>query len=195
MNVTGLSIADEAIQAALDKVAAKGGDTAPMMADIEGAMLFDVQRRFETETDPAGQSWQRMSKRTAASRARRKRRKADDETPVTPKLLRDTNRLYSSIQGHSGEGFAEVGTNLAYARIHQEGGVIEQYPHSRKVRFRKVEGRILFARKAHKRAFEKPVTYGARTITIPARPYLGFSDAVRAKILGIIEEHFGEGLQ
>lgn len=195
MDLASLSIADDAIQAALDKVAARGGDTAPMMADIEGAMIFDVQRRFETETDPAGQAWQRMSKRTAAARAKRGRRKAADAAPVTPKLLRDTNRLYSSIQGSSGAGFAEVGTNLDYARIHQEGGVIEQYPQSRKVRFRKVGNQTRFARKAHKRAFEKPVTYGARTITIPARPYLGFSDAARAKILGIIEAHFGEDLQ
>lgn len=192
MDLASLSIADEAIQTALDKVAARGGNTAPMMAEIEGAMLFDVQRRFETETGPDGQAWQRMSKRTAAARAKRKTR---GNGPVTPKLLRDSNRLYSSISGSSGEDFAEVGTNLDYARIHQEGGVIEQYPQSRMVRFRKVGNQMRFARKAHKRAFEKPVTYGARTITIPARPYLGFSEAGRAKILGIIEKHFGEDLQ
>ncbi|GGB55509.1 hypothetical protein GCM10011316_29490 [Roseibium aquae] len=44
---------------------------------------------------------------------------------------------------------------------------------------------------------EKPVTYGTRTIVIPARPYLGFSDADRAEILALAEAHFeaaaGEG--
>ena len=39
---------------------------------------------------------------------------------------------------------AAVGTNVVYAAIHQTGGVITQYPQSRKVRFRKVAGRLRF---------------------------------------------------
>ncbi|GGB55074.1 virion morphogenesis protein [Roseibium aquae] len=189
-----LTIEDAEVNAALDRVARAGGDTSALMAEIGAAMLYSVQRRFERETGPDGTPWPRHAPRTARQRARRRSR---GNAPLTPKLLRDSARLFSSITSETTPETAAVGTNVVYAAIHQTGGTITQYPQSRKVRFRKVGGRLRFARKAHKRAFEKPVTYGTRTIVIPARPYLGFSDADRAEILALAEAHFeaaaGEG--
>jgi phage virion morphogenesis protein len=189
-----LTIEDAEVNAALDRVAQAGGDTKALMAEIGAAMLYSVQRRFETETGPDGKAWPRHAPRTARQRAGRRSR---GNAPLTPKLLRDSTRLYQSIISEATAEMAAVGTNIIYAAIHQTGGMITQYPQSRKVRFRKVGGRLRFARKAHKRAFEKPVTYGTRIIFIPARPYLGFSEADRAEILRLTEEHFkdaaGEG--
>ena len=184
-----ITIEDEAVNAALSRAEAAGANTKSLMRDIAAAMLFSVQRRFETETGPDGRSWARHAPRTAKARINRKRR---GNQPVTPKLLRDSNRLYQSISSEAGEREAATGTNLVYAAIHQQGGTVTQYPQSRRVRFRKSGRRILFARKAHKRVIEKPVTFGLRSIVIPARPYLGFSEADRAQILEIAEEHFAD---
>lgn len=184
-----LTLEDAEINAALDRVSEAGGDTDALMAEIGAAMLMSVQRRFERETGPGGEPWPRHAPRTAKARAKRKSRR---NGAVTPKLLRESNRLYASISSETSENSAAVGTNLIYAAIHQTGGAITQYSHSRKVRFRTVAGRLRFARKAHKRAFERPVTFGTRTIVIPARPYLGFSDQDRTEILAISEAHFEE---
>ena len=184
-----ITIEDAAVNAALSRVEAAGGNTHALMRDIAAAMLFSVQRRFETETGPDGRPWARHAPRTAKARINRKRR---GNQPVTPKLLRDTTRLYRSISTEAGPHDAAVGTNLVYAAIHQQGGTVTQHPQSRKVRFRKVGKQHRFARKAHKRVIEKPVTFGLRSIVIPARPYLGFSEADRVKILEIAEEHFAD---
>lgn len=183
---SNLTIEDERVNAALTRVANAGGDTSALMAEISGAMLFSVQRRFETETAPDGTPWQRHAPRTAKARLKRSRK----NTPVTPKILRDSNRLYSSIISEASSDEAAVGTNLIYAAIHQAGGTVMQYPQSRMVRFRKVGRKTRFAKKAHKRAYDRPVTYGERTIVIPARPYLGFSDTDQTEILAIAGAHF-----
>ncbi|WP_289034398.1 phage virion morphogenesis protein [uncultured Roseibium sp.] len=183
---SNLTIEDERVNAALTRVADAGGDTSTLMAEISGAMLFSVQRRFETESAPDGTPWARHAPRTAKARLKRSRKNA----PVTPKILRDSNRLYSSIISEASSDEAAVGTNLVYAAIHQEGGTVTQYPQSRMVRFRKVGRQTRFAKKAHKRAYDRPVTYGERTIVIPARPYLGFSDSDQTEILAIAEAHF-----
>lgn len=182
-----ITIEDAEVNAALLRVAEAGGDTAALMEDISGALLFSVQRRFETETAPDGRPSPRHAPQTAKRRAAQKTR---DNAPATPNLLRDSTRLYSSIVAEASSDQAAVGTNLVYAAIHQTGGTITQYAQSRRVRFRKVGRQIRFAGKAHKRAFERPVTYGPRRITLPARPYLGFSDADRAEIAALTEVHF-----
>lgn len=182
-----ITIEDAEINAVLHRVAQAGGDTKALMAEIGAAMLYSVQRRFETESGPDGKAWPRHAPRTARQRAQRKTK---SNAPLTPKLLRDSTRLFSSITSEATAETAAVGTNIIYAAIHQTGGTITQYPQSRKVRIRKVGGRLRFARKAHKRAFEKRVTYGTRSIFIPARPYFGFSDQDRAEILRLAEAHF-----
>lgn len=182
-----ITVEDKEINAALTRVERAGGDTAALMREVAGAMLFSVQRRFETESAPDGSKWPAHAPRTAKARANRKTR---GNAPITPKLLRQTNRLYKSISSEASSSEAAVGTNLDYARIHQTGGTITQYPQSRKVKFREVGGRTRFAKKAHKRAFEKPVTFGQRTIVVPARPYLGFSEDDRQTLLRIANEHF-----
>lgn len=181
-----ITIDDREINAALTRVAEAGGEPIALMDEMAAAMLFSVQRRFETETGPSGAPWARHAPRTARARANRRR----GNTPVSPKILRDSNRLYSSIVSEASADEAAVGTNLIYAAIHQTGGSITQYPQSRMVRFRKVGRKTRFAKKSHKRAYDRPVTYGQRTILIPARPYLGFSEDDRAELLRIAEAHF-----
>lgn len=178
-----IRIEDEAVNAAIDRVAKAGGDTRPLMEEFVGAMLFSVERRFETESSPDGQPWAPLSPRTAAKRIGGKRRGTENK-------LRVSGRLYQSITGEASAREAAVGSNLLYAAIQQTGGTIEMPQRQATVRLRKVKGRTRFAKKTHERKREMDVTIGAHTITIPARPYLGFSDDDRAELLEIAEQHY-----
>ena len=86
----------------------------------------------------------------------------------------------------TGPGTVEVGSNRKYAAIHQLGGTIEQHAQSRKMRYRSVAGRVLFAGRRHKKVTERWVTRGAYQVNIPARPFLGISTADDAEIRRII---------
>ncbi|MCI5075553.1 phage virion morphogenesis protein [Oricola sp.] len=178
-------IEDAAVNAAIARVAAAGLNTAPLMQTIEGIMLAGVQARFETQTAPDGTAWQRLSPRTAAKRLGRSSRRRGYEN-----ILRVTGGLYRSITGESDATRAEVGTNHPFAAVHQEGATINMPARSQTVRLRKVKGNVRFARAAHKRVREVEATVKAHTITIPARPYLGFSDQDRADILAAAERYF-----
>ena len=185
-----ITIDDAEVNAMLARVEKAGVDTQPLMAEIAGAMLLSTQRRFETQTGPDGTPWRRLSPRTAARRLNRKgtRRGFDN-------ILRVSNRLYDSVVGEASATEAAVGTNVIYAAIHQKGGAIDKPERSatviHAVKGRKGEERLgRFAKRGAKRAIERDVTIGAHTITIPARPYLGFSEEDREEIRMIAEDFF-----
>lgn len=187
-----IRVDDAAAQAAIQRVADAGGDTLSLLSLIGGYMVTATQRRFETETGPDGVKWAPMAKRTAARRAKRK----GANTPATPKLLRDKNLLFQSVQeAHTTEDETVIGSNLPYALIQQQGGTVRRNAMSRMVSFRKAGARTLFAKKSHKRVTKRPVTFGSSATVIPARPYLGFSDEDRAEILRIAEDHFRRAME
>lgn len=177
------AIEDATVNAALAEAGASGSDTRPLMNSFASAMLTSVQRRFETESGPDGRSWTPLRPRTANARIGKRRRGAQN-------MLRVRGQLYRSITAAADDTVAQVGTNTIYAGIHQGGGEITQYAQSRTIRLRKVKGRTRFAKKSHKRAEDRRITIAERTIRIPARPYLGFSDADRAELLAIAARHF-----
>ncbi len=184
-----ITFEDAEIDAFLRLISDAGGDTAELMQDIEAAMVFSVQRRFETETGPDGKAWAPLSPRTASKRIGRRRRRGFENK------LRVSGRLYSSITGDSSAAHAAVGTNLVYAATHQEGATIDMPERESRIRLRKVKGRTRFASRKHKRARDVDVTIGAHQITITARPYLGFSKEDRETILEIAEDFYRAQLE
>lgn len=74
------------------------------------------------------------------------------------RILTESGRLRGSINEASGNDWARVGTNLIYAGVHQFGATIRPKAASHLV-FRLATGVVL-----------------AKSVTIPARPYLGISD-------------------
>ena len=182
-----ITIDDTEVNAMLARVGKAGVDTQPLMEEIAGAMLLSTQRRFETQTGPDGAPWQRLSPRTAARRLNRKGTRRGFAN-----ILRVSNRLYDSITGEASAKEAAVGSNVVYAAAHQLGAEIEKPERQATVRLRKVKGRTRFASKTHKRKREMDVTIGAHTVTIPARPWLGFSKEDREEIRAIAEAYFEE---
>lgn len=91
--------------------------------------------------------------------------------------LTDTGHLRQSITAASDAGSAIAGTNLIYAAIHQFGGTI----------------RAKGAAAGGSRALRTP--FGPRaSVSMPARPFLGFGPGLAAEIEGILAAHLDQAL-
>lgn len=86
-------------------------------------------------------------------------------------MLRESGRLLGSLTRRVQGNQVLIGTNVIYAAIHQFGGTIRP----------KGAKRLAF-RLGRTRVF-------ARSVSIPARPWLGVSDADRAEIIAIFTDH------
>lgn len=101
-------------------------------------------------------------------------RRAVEEGGLT---LTDRGHLRQSITAASDANSALAGTNLVYAAIHQFGGTI----------------RAKGAAGGGKRALRTP--FGPRgSVTMPARPFLGFSPADAAEIEAILIDHLNRAM-
>ncbi len=143
-----------------------------------------TQRRFDPDVQrsPDGTPWEALK----PGYLRQKKYHKDKILTLRGYLCSTIN--YSVIDANT----VEVGSNLKYAAIHQFGGVIQQAPQSRKVRYRSVAGRVLFAGKQHKRATERWVTRDAYQVKIPARPFMGISAEDDAQIQRLIADWVSE---
>ena len=133
------------------------GDLSPLMDEI-GAYLEQMARdRIEaTNTAPDGTPW------TPSGRV----------AEEGGKTLFASGRLAASLTHLAGRDQVQIGSNLIYAGVHQEGRTITP-----------VTGDALH--------FVLPngqhVTVGS--VTIPARPYLGVSDEEELAIYDMVEDY------
>lgn len=157
--------------AGLRNVAENTRSPRPLMRAIAGTLESETEKNFAAQGRPA---WLGLSPRML------KRRGAG------AKILQDTGRLAGSVAGRYGRDFASIGSNVAYAAIHQFGGTINRAAYSSTVRLRTdAKGNLLrqgdkgraarlavFAKDSHKRAVSRRYTVGSFGITMPARPFL-----------------------
>ncbi|PRD45340.1 phage virion morphogenesis protein [Phyllobacterium phragmitis] len=170
----------------LDQAHEAADDLQPLYEKIGGAMVFRTQRRFETETDPAGKKWPRLKPRTAAKRIGSGRRGYEN-------MLRVKLRLYQSITYQADATSVATGTNVIYAAIQNLGGEIKQAERQHTIYQKYNEKTDTLAPRFVKRSrsnYARDVTIKARTIKIPAREFLGFGDGDRKEVLSVTEGHF-----
>lgn len=181
-----IDVDDAPALAILGQLGALMSDLTPVMQDIGAGMVSRIiTDRFEQGRGPGGLPWK------PSQRALRE----------GGKTLVDRARLLQSISFNATPRSVEVGSNVVYAAIHQFGGAINQRAYARKVAFRRVKSknaagetitRSLFARmrgaKTHKRVTTQAVEFPARSISMPARPFLGFDDADRDDVTAIITQ-------
>lgn len=148
---------------------------------IGAYLVTSSQRRFERETGPDGQRWQRLSPRTASRRVGRSQRGYEH-------ILRVKNRLYSSIVYEVSPGQVEVGTGVAYAAAQQLGAKIAIPAREQDIHLGKTNRGSRFVKASRKRKETQRVKIGAHTITLPARPYLGVDKDDQTEILAIVED-------
>ena len=139
----GVSLNWGGLDAALGQAAQKLGNTQALMESIGDALVSGTLKRLDAEEDPQGRKWEPSGR-------------ASEEGGQT---LTNRGRLRDSIDRVATSNKVMVGSNLAYARIHQEGGIITP---------RNAKKLVFTGRGGKKVAVDK--------VTIPARPYLGVSE-------------------
>lgn len=146
---------------AMSNAAKKMANKKLLMATIGESLVSGTIKRFADEEDPQGKKWEKSER-------------AKSESGVT---LTETGRLRKSIDYAATPDKVMVGSNIAYARIHQFGGTIK--PKGKKsLKFKGLDGKDVFVKQ----------------VDIPARPYIGVSkqdmDEVRATIKAFLAGAF-----
>lgn len=151
------------------------GNPGPILEDL-GELLFIIHRtRFSAQVSPDGTPWQALS----PSYLKRKERNRD-------KILRASGQLSNDLRYQIDGTSLLFGTDRPYGAIHQFGGQIERQARASTVYFKMDERTGEVGRKfvpKTKSNFAQDVKVGPYTIEIPARPWLGTSDADDARIL------------
>jgi len=153
-----------------------------LMVMISEQMRSVVLKNFrEQRAGTGGAPWQPLSRATLAQRRRK---------GYTGLTLQRTGALKRSVFSRYGDNYAEVGTNLRYAAVHQYGGSINKAARSSTRAQKRVTGEDAEKNSMlRKGRFKKGTTnnrgftFREHTITIPARPFLklGESDVADMK--------------
>jgi len=109
-----ISLDDEQAQAAFAELIRRGNDMTGLMRRAAGHLAAVAEESFATERAPDGAPWVDLSAITKALRTRR--------GAWPGKKLQDSGMLAASVFTRFGPTFAEIGSNVPYARIHQKGG-------------------------------------------------------------------------
>ncbi len=144
---------DKAVLAAFDRLAAAGENARPLMAAIGSALADSTRLRFTSNVGPDGSPWPGLNLAYAAFRR-------------PGPMLVQSSALRSSVTFEAGNREVLVGSNKIYAGVHQFGATITP--------------------KAAKALVFKMGAGGGivrvKSVTIPARPYLGVSAEDEAEI-------------
>ena len=178
-----LDIDDGNVRRVLRQLCEAVNDMTPAMKAIAGQLETSTRNRFFTKQAPDGSTWARLSTATQRRRLKKGRRRND-------KLV-FSGRLARSITSDYDSRGAVVGTDVPYARTHQEGAARGEFGSfsivARTVRGRRRQirrGAAVLAGTAS-RTQGRPIPWG----DIPARPFLGLSADDREDIVEIIRRH------
>lgn len=161
MASTAITIEDNAVVDALDRLYAAAGNLAPALKNIGEYETRVTRQRFIDEKDSDGIAWKDLNPLYAQT----KKGPGKLRGPSFPAGL--SNILYQVASDN-----VEIGSNEVYARIHNEGGTIVP----------KSAAALVFSMGGQ--------TFKVKSVTIPRRQFLGFSQADIEEIRDIIEDHF-----
>jgi phage virion morphogenesis protein len=152
-----------AYDATLLKLIRATKDRHDLMTALAGTMLDAVETNFQHEGRPKWMGW---------SPAYAKRRGSGQ-------ILQKSGRLAASIRAAITNNDATVGTNVRYARIHNEGGEIKHEARSQNLYFKQYKNGSVSRQFVKKRNsnFVQSATVGAYTVKMPARPFLQLIDS------------------
>lgn len=189
-----VQIQDAQLKAALDRVRLGlplGGQMQPLMEQLGRVLKTGAQLRFRSKRAPDGADWDQS-------------RRAKQEGGQTLSLSR---RLRNSLTYHATASSVTVGTNVVYAAIHQFGGVIR----AKNGPFLAIPVTALARAAGSPRNMPNLAVAQTlkgqfvmvdrdrgtvhfllrRSVTMPARPFLGVSDGDRAELLRVMQDHIG----
>jgi len=171
---------EEAALADLGALIARLDDPTPAYEDVGQALITSTHDRWQRGVAPDGSPWP-PSLRVIAHGG---------------KTLILSSRLFRSITANASPSGVEIGTNVIYAAIHQFGGSIAQGARTAVLHFKtnKRTGRSRFARSG-KADRARKAEIGARSFTMPARPFLGLDEDDPRTIATIFENYLSAGGQ
>ncbi|MBX9702383.1 MAG: phage virion morphogenesis protein [Acetobacteraceae bacterium] len=156
-----IEVDDAEVRRAFAGLAALGEDMTRPLADIGSSLVQSTALRFEAERGPGGIPWKKSGRALAQG----------------GQTLSDTGRLKASITHRAGAKELLVGTDTRYAAIHQFGGTI------------RAKGKALaFSLPWLKRRGDSGMRF-VKSVTIPARPFLGLDAGDREMIAETIAAH------
>ena len=167
-NSQALAIINQAAQAL--------GDPSPLLRSMGEYLLIAHDQRFATQTSPDGKQWQALS----PAYQRRKKKNKD-------KILQLDGYLKNTLVYQVNGADLLFGSNRVYAAIQHFGGTIDVAARSQQAYFKQersgaIGNRFVPRRKSN---FAQWVTIGNYSIQIPARPWLGTSDADNDELANI----------
>lgn len=158
------------VEQRLAGISKRVADMSELMGSFGLYLESSTVERFDDEVDPDGKPW------TPSVRALKE----------NGKTLTDDSILRGSFAHIATKNSVEWGSNLAYARRHQEGfdGTEEVGAHDRTIR--SVFGRALPSpRQVHVAAF-------TRQANTPVRAFLGVNASDEFQLLGLAEDYLAE---
>lgn len=176
------------VNAIFNALKAKVKPDKSLMTKITGELHASVDNNFLTEGKSVPGGWKPLRPSTI----KQKRSRGFSE-----KILEMRGLLFKSIQDSTTENESIVGTNLAYAAIHQLGGTINITARTRTL-FHRTDKKgnllkqksnndlLVFAGKRHKQKAAYTFGQKAFSINIVARPYLVLTDQYLNNIVEII---------
>jgi phage virion morphogenesis protein len=150
---------DARFQGALDRLAGLDAAQDTLLRPIGALLVASTVRRFATNVAPDGAAWPKLNPVYDAFRR------------AGPMLVQST-ALRGSITFGTAAGEVRVGSNMIYAAVHQFGAVIKP-----------VKAKALTFRLGGSGPLIR-----VRSVTIPARPYLGVSDEDAADIVDLSKD-------
>ena len=146
---------------ALTRLLEAASDLKPALRNIGEYLAQSTKDRIAREESPDGKPFAPLNP-------------LYKETKKGPGILRGESRDLSAIVWQlAGDDTVEVGNNIIYGAIHQFGGVIKA----------KNAPALIFSMGGE--------TFAVKSVTIPARPYLGLSQEDEAEVLAIVADHLG----
>lgn len=146
---------------ALTRLLEAASDLKPTLKNIGIHLQQSTKDRIAREESPDGKPFAPLNPLYA-------------ETKKGPGILRGESLTLSEIVWQlAGDDTVEVGTNAIYGAIHQFGGVIKA----------KNAPALIFSMGGQ--------SFAVKSVTMPARPYLGLSQEDEAEVLAIVADHFG----
>lgn len=106
-----IKIDNKQIESKLLDLAQKSENLRPLMKNIAGIFAYSTEENFKEEGRP---KWQNLKDSTIKQRTKKK------QWPGM--ILQVTGQLASSVNTYYDDDSAIIGSNLAYAAIHQLGG-------------------------------------------------------------------------
>ncbi|MCX8501732.1 MAG: phage virion morphogenesis protein [Alphaproteobacteria bacterium] len=173
---TTITVDDAEVLSALRSLAARGQNMQPVFMAIGEAMMESTKKRFESSTAPDGSRWAANSAHTIAAQlaSHSKTRKKDGGLSAKGRLmvaskkpLVDSGVLADTIRFVATAGGVTIGTNRFSTEI-TGGAAVHQFGTTRAGR--------------------------GGSVTIPARPFLGFSAADRSEVVSLIHHYLTSSL-